>query len=61
MTAGEISDHFNMKKPSISHHLSTLSHANLIYSEKKGQYIHYTLNTTMLQEVMYWALKFKNN
>jgi DNA-binding transcriptional ArsR family regulator len=44
MTAGEISEHFDMKKPSISHHLSILSNANLIYSEKKGQFIHYSLN-----------------
>lgn len=60
MTAGEIADHFNMTKPSISHHLSILTQANLIYAEKKGQYIHYSLNTTMIQEIMYWALKFNN-
>lgn len=61
MTAGEIAEHFDMKKPSISHHLSILSHANLIYSEKRGQYVHYTLNMTMLQEIMKWIMTFKNN
>ncbi|MEC2224875.1 MULTISPECIES: autorepressor SdpR family transcription factor [Heyndrickxia] len=61
MTAGEIAKHFDMKKPSISHHLSILSHANLIYSEKRGQYVHYTLNMTMLQEIMKWIMTFQNN
>ncbi|WP_018664707.1 autorepressor SdpR family transcription factor [Heyndrickxia acidiproducens] len=60
MTAGEISEHFDMKKPSISHHLSILSNANLIYSEKKGQFIHYSINLTMLQEIMHWILVLKN-
>lgn len=60
MTAGEIAEHFDMKKPSISHHLSILSHANLIYSEKKGQYVHYYLNVTMLQEIMRWLMTFKH-
>lgn len=58
MTAGEIAEHFNMTKPSISHHLSILNQADLIFAEKKGQFIHYSLNTTMIQEIMYWALKF---
>lgn len=59
MTAGEIADHFEMTKPSLSHHLSILSHANLVYSEKKGKFVHYTLNLTMFQEIMHWTLTFK--
>jgi len=61
MTAGEIAEHFDMKKPSISHHLNILSQAKLIYSEKKGQYVHYSLNTTLFQEVLRWVLTFKND
>jgi DNA-binding transcriptional ArsR family regulator len=43
LTAGEISERFDMSKPSLSKHLNILVHANLIMSEKKGQYIHYRL------------------
>lgn len=43
MTAGEISERFEISKPSLSKHLSVLENAGLITSVKKGQYIHYTL------------------
>jgi len=43
MTAGEISERFDISKPSLSKHLSVLENAGLISSEKKGQYIHYSL------------------
>ncbi|NPC91817.1 winged helix-turn-helix transcriptional regulator [Bacillus sp. WMMC1349] len=58
LTAGEISAHFQMSKPSISQHLKILKLAELIQDEKKGQYIIYSLNTTMFQEIMGWALSF---
>ncbi len=35
MNAGEIADHFNITKPSISHHLDLLKQADLVLSEKK--------------------------
>ena len=43
LTAGEIAERFEMSKPSLSKHLSILVNANLITSEKKGQYVHYSL------------------
>ena len=43
MTAGEISERFEMSKPSLSKHLRILENANLVESEKKGQFIHYRL------------------
>lgn len=52
MTAGEIADKFDMSKPSISKHLDILREAELVSSEKKGQYIIYSINTTVLQEVL---------
>ncbi|MCY7817876.1 autorepressor SdpR family transcription factor [Bacillus haynesii] len=58
MTAGEISDQFQMSKPSISQHLKILKQAELIQDEKKGQYIIYSLNTTMFQEIIGWAFSF---
>lgn len=58
LTAGEISDHFQMSKPSISQHLKILKHADLIQDEKKGQYIIYSLNTTVFQDILNWAFSF---
>ena len=52
MSAGEISDHFNMSKPSISKHLEILRKAELISSERKGQFIIYSINTSVIQEVL---------
>ena len=44
LTAGEISERFEMSKPALSKHLKVLEMASLICSEKKGQYVHYSLN-----------------
>lgn len=60
MNAGEIAEKFNISKPSISHHLDILKRADLITSEKKGQFIEYSLNTTILEDVLNWILKLKN-
>lgn len=56
MTAGEIADHFSMTKPSISHHLNTLKQAKLVLDERQGQNIIYSLNSTVVQEVIGWFL-----
>lgn len=58
MTAGEISAHFDMAKPSVSHHLSTLKNAGLVSSERHGQNIVFALNLTVFQEVMKWFYDF---
>lgn len=60
MSAGEIADQFNMSKPSISHHLSILRNADLVSSEKEGQSVIYSLNTTVFQEVSRWFFDFFN-
>jgi len=58
LTAGEIADHFNISKPSISQHLKLLKHAGLIQDEKQGQFIIYSLNITVFQELISWAFSF---
>ena len=52
MNAGEIAQHFDMSKPSISNHLDILREAELISSEKKGQFVIYSINTSVIQEVL---------
>lgn len=59
MNAGEIAEHFNISKPSISHHLDILKRADLITSEKKGQFVEYSLNTTILEDLLNWILTLK--
>ncbi|MBF4472898.1 MULTISPECIES: autorepressor SdpR family transcription factor [Flavobacterium] len=59
LSAGEIADKFNMSKPSISHHLDILKRADLITAEKSGQFIFYSLNTTIMEDVLQWILTFK--
>ncbi|QSW87844.1 MULTISPECIES: autorepressor SdpR family transcription factor [Flavobacterium] len=59
-SAGEIADAFNISKPSISHHLDILKRADLITSEKNGQFIIYSINTTIMDDVLQWILTFKH-
>ncbi len=59
LSAGEIADYFNISKPSISHHLDILKRADLISSEKKGQFVIYSIKTTIMEDVLQWILTFK--
>ena len=60
MTAGEIADEFDMTKPSISHHLDILKQSKLVLAVKKGQYVNYSLNTTVVDETISWLFGLKN-
>jgi DNA-binding transcriptional ArsR family regulator len=59
MTAGDIADHFEMSKPSISHHLDLLKQADLVISVKQGQFVTYSLNMTVMDEILAWFIQFK--
>ncbi|NEM98183.1 autorepressor SdpR family transcription factor [Pontibacter burrus] len=59
MTAGEIAEAFNITKPSISHHLDILHQAELVTSEKQGQFVIYSLNTTVLDDILSWMITLK--
>lgn len=58
MTAGDIADEFRISKPSISHHLDLLKQASLVIAIKEGQFIRYSLNTTVFDEIMKWVINF---
>jgi len=60
LTAGEIVENFEMSGPSISHHLDLLKQAKLVSAVKEGQFIYYSLNTTVVDEIMKWFLQFKS-
>ena len=61
LSAGDIADQFDMSKPSISHHLDLLRQAGLVESVKKGQFIYYSINTTVFDEMVKWMMKFRQN
>jgi len=52
MNAGEIASKFDMTKPSISHHLNILKNADLVRAERSGQNIVYSINTSVLEDMM---------
>lgn len=56
MTAGDLAQHFNMTKPTMSHHFAVLVNADLITRRRDGQTIWYQLNTTVLEDVIAWAM-----
>lgn len=59
MPAGEIAENFDMTGATISHHLSQLKNAGLIFETKEKNYIYYELNTTVFEELMLWFSQFK--
>ena len=59
MSAGEIGSHFDMTGATISHHLSVLRACGLIDDEKRGKYIYYSLNTTVMDDILNWIFSLK--
>jgi DNA-binding transcriptional ArsR family regulator len=56
LSAGDIAEHFDISKPSISHHLNILKQAQLVQDERHGQSIIYSINMSVMQEAMSWFL-----
>ena len=59
LNAGEIADHFSITKPSISHHLDLLKQADLVTSIKNGQFVNYSLNKTIVDDIIQWLMGIK--
>ena len=59
MSAGDIAAHFDMAGASVSYHLSQLKKAGLVYETRKKNYIYYSLNTSVLEEVLLWLQTLK--
>ena len=58
-SAGQIVDHFDITAAAISRHLSVLKEADLIEDTREGKYIYYTLNASVLEEIMLWITDLK--
>ncbi len=52
MTAGEISDRFDVSKPTMSAHFAVLKEADLIHAEKAGKSVIYHLKLSVLEEAL---------
>ena len=59
LSAGEITDHFDITAAAISRHLSVLKDADLIEDTRDGKYIFYELNASVLEEIMLWITDLK--
>ncbi|MBQ3375834.1 MAG: winged helix-turn-helix transcriptional regulator [Erysipelotrichaceae bacterium] len=59
MSAGDISSHFDMTQATISYHLKLLKEADLVYEEREKNFIYYTLNISVIEEVMLWLATLK--
>ena len=62
LSAGEITEHFQITAAAISRHLSVLKEADLVRDSRDGKHIYYELNASVLEEVLLWlsALKGEN-
>lgn len=56
LSAGDIASHFDVTGASVSRHLSVLKDADLIRDTRDGKFIYYELNTSVLEEII-WFLK----
>ena len=59
LSAGEITDHFQISAAAISRHLSVLKEADLIDDTREGKYIYYELNASVLEEILLWITELK--
>ncbi len=57
-SAGEIAKHFTISLPALSEHLKILREAGLISARKHKQFIYYSLNTSVFEDVASWITKF---
>ena len=59
MAAGDIAAQFSVSAATISHHLSILRDAGLILDDKRGKYIYYELNMSVVDEILQWISALK--
>lgn len=59
LSAGEITEHFDITAAAVSRHLSVLKDAGLIFDNREGKFIFYELNASVLEEVLLWLSELK--
>ena len=61
LSAGEITEHFDVTGAAVSRHLSVLREADLIRDQREGKFIYYELNTSVFEEVLTWLYALGGN
>ena len=59
MSAGELAEHFDIAKPTLSVHFAKLKDADLVSVERRGTSLIYHLNMSILEEALSGFLSFK--
>lgn len=52
MSAGDLSDHFEFSKPTMSAHFQILKDADLVHAEKQGKSVIYQLKLSVLEDAL---------
>ena len=61
MTAGDSAARFDMTGATVSYHLAQLKKAGLVTEKREKNYIYYTLNASVLEEVLLWIQTLKGD
>ena len=61
MSAGELAEHFEFSKPTLSVHFNKLKEAELVVVERRGTSIIYHLNTSILEGALASLLSLKEH
>lgn len=61
MSAGDLGSHFDMSAAAVSRHLAVLKEADLVRDKREGKFIYYTLNATVLEEILLWLTDLKGD
>lgn len=58
MTVSELQKHFKITGASLSHHLDILKRADLVKAQREGQFIKYSLNVSVFEQITQLFFKF---
>lgn len=61
LPAGEIAEHFDISTAAVSRHLAVLREAGLVFDEREGKFVYYSLNTSVLEEILLWLTDLKGD
>lgn len=61
MSAGDIAGRFDMTNATVSYHLNILKKAELVFEEKEKNFVYYSLNTSIVEEVMLWLSELRGD
>lgn len=61
LSAGDIGSHFALSGATVSYHLNVLKKAELVHERREKNFIYYTLNTSVVEEIMLWLCGLKGD